>query len=91
MAHLASVDLLISTAYQASFDKNICESDEWRKRRVFLFKAKFFPKISESKMGEGNFIGGQIKQIFTDHDFGTKLNAAERQTERHLKTSAETF
>jgi hypothetical protein len=58
---------------------------------LIVYLRQIFPKISESKMREGIFIGAQVKQIFTDHDFSTKLNATERQPQRHLKTSAETF
>jgi len=57
----------------------------------FVYLRQIFPKINESKMREGISIGAQIKEPFTDHDFRTKLNATEKQPERHLKTSAETF
>jgi hypothetical protein len=57
----------------------------------FVYLRQIFPKISESKMREGIFIGAQIKQPFADHDFSTKLNATQKQPERHLKTFAETF
>jgi hypothetical protein len=29
-------------------------------------------------MKEGIFVGPQIRQLFEDHDFGTKLSATER-------------
>jgi hypothetical protein len=32
-----------------------------------------FTKISEAKMREGIFFGPRIKQLFKDHEFGTKL------------------
>jgi hypothetical protein len=31
-------------------------------------------------MKEGIFIGPQIKQLFEDHNFSTKLNATDRRT-----------
>jgi hypothetical protein len=44
----------------------------------FVYLRQNFPKISGSKMREGIFVGAQIKQLFTHHDFSTKLNATER-------------
>jgi hypothetical protein len=38
-----------------------------------------FPKISADKKKEGIFVGPQIKQLFEDQDFGTKLNSTERR------------
>ena len=45
----------------------------------FAYLRQKFPKISEAKMKKGIFIGPQIKQLFEDHDFSTKLNATERR------------
>jgi len=38
-----------------------------------------FPKISEAKKKDGNFIGPQIQQLLKDHDTGTELNTTERR------------
>ena len=35
--------------------------------------------MNEAKMKEGIFIGPQIKQLFKDQDFSTKLNTTERR------------
>jgi len=50
-----------------------------------------FPKINEAKMKEGIFIGPQIRQLFKDQDFSTKLHSTEEEPGRHLKASAATF
>jgi hypothetical protein len=83
VAHLALVkkekSLSTSSTYEARFYKNICEIDGKRTRRFCLFKEKIF-KISEAKMKEGIFVGPQIKQLFEDQDFSTKLNATDIRT-----------
>jgi len=81
--------LFDSFAYQARFDKNICESD--KESKGFAYLRQNFPKINEAKMKEGIFIGPQIRQIFEDQDFGTKLHSTEEKPGRHLKASAATF
>jgi hypothetical protein len=43
----------------------------------FAYLRQIFPKINEAKKKEGIFLGPQIKQLFEDGDFSTKLNAAE--------------
>jgi hypothetical protein len=35
------------------------------------------PNICEAKVKEGIFVDAQIKQIFEEHDYSTKLNATE--------------
>ena len=40
----------------------------------FNYSGQKFAKISEDKRKEGIFIGLQIKQLFEDHDFNTKLS-----------------
>jgi hypothetical protein len=42
-------------------------------------------------MIEGIFIGTQIKQIFKDLNFSTKLNSRERKPGRRSETSSEFF
>jgi hypothetical protein len=38
-----------------------------------------FPNTCEAKLKEGIFVYAQIKQLFEDHDYSTKLNATERR------------
>jgi hypothetical protein len=57
----------------------------------FPFLRQKFPKISEVKKKEGIFIGPQIRQIFKDQDFSTKLNTTDRRDWKHFKTSADTL
>jgi hypothetical protein len=47
-------------------------------RRFCIFKEKV-ATISEAKMKEGIFIGPEIKQLFKDPDFSTKLNTTYRR------------
>jgi hypothetical protein len=49
------------------------------KSEGFSYLKQTFPKISETKLQEGSFVGPQIKQIFEDQTFSTKLNATERR------------
>jgi hypothetical protein len=42
-------------------------------------------------MKEGIFIGPQIRQLFEDQDFSTKLHSTEEKPGMHLKASAATF
>jgi hypothetical protein len=44
----------------------------------FAYLKQIIPKISEAKLTEAIFFGPEIKQLFEDHDFSTKLNATER-------------
>ena len=37
-----------------------------------------FPNIYEAKFKEGIFFDAQIKQLFEDHIYNTKLNETER-------------
>ena len=46
-----------------------------KESEVFAYSRQKVPKISEAKMKEGIFFGPQMKQIFEDHDFNTKLNS----------------
>jgi hypothetical protein len=41
----------------------------------FTYLREKLPKISEAKIKEGIFVGPEIKQLFEDHDFNTKLNS----------------
>ena len=61
----------------------------WMKKSFCLFKAKF-PNVYEAKLKEGIFVGAQIKQIFENHIYGTKLNATDRRVLEHLKKTTET-
>jgi len=45
----------------------------------FVSLRENFPKVSGAKMKEGIFVGPQIKQIFEDQTFSTKLNFTERR------------
>jgi hypothetical protein len=38
-----------------------------------------FPKISVTKKKEGIFVGPQIKELFEDLNFSTKLNSTKRK------------
>jgi hypothetical protein len=42
-------------------------------------------------MKDGIFVGPQIKQLFEDQYFSTKLNAKDRRAWGHLKTSERPF
>jgi hypothetical protein len=51
----------------------------YEEREEFSYLRKKIPKISEAEMKDGIFVGPQIKQLFEDHDFSTKLKATERR------------
>ena len=46
---------------------------------VFEYLRQKFPRISETKIKEGIFVGPQVKQLFQVADLKNKLNAAERR------------
>jgi len=46
----------------------------------FVSLGENFPKINGFRKKEGIFVSPQIKQIFEDQTFITKLNFAERRT-----------
>jgi hypothetical protein len=45
----------------------------------FAYLRQKLRKISETKMKEGIFVVPQIKQLFEDQDFSTKLNDTARR------------
>jgi hypothetical protein len=57
----------------------------------FAYLRQIFPKTSEAKMKEGIFLGPQIKQLFEDGDFSTKLNAAESKVWDAFENVCRTF
>jgi hypothetical protein len=62
-----------------------------KESKGFAYIRQKFSRISEAKMNEGIFVGPQIKQLFEEQDFSTKLNSTEREEPgRHFKMSAET-
>jgi len=58
--------LFASVAYHAWFDKNICESG--KESKGFAYLRQNIPKIIETKMKEGIFVGPQIQHLFEDED-----------------------
>ena len=44
-----------------------------KESKGFTYLRQKFPKISEVKMNEGIFVGPQVKQLFEDQEFGTKI------------------
>ena len=46
---------------------------------VFEYLRQKFPRISETKIKEGIFVGPQVKQLFQVADLKNKFNAAERR------------
>jgi hypothetical protein len=67
--------LFDSFACQVRFNKNICERD--KESKGFAYLRQNFPTINEGNMKEGIFIGPQIRQLFEDQDFSTKLHSTE--------------
>jgi hypothetical protein len=53
----------------------------------FAYLRQKFPKINEVKIKEGCFVGPQIKQLFEDQGFSTKLIPQKEEPGRHLETS----
>jgi hypothetical protein len=51
-----------------------------KESKEFAYLRQKFPKINEAKMNEGIYTGLQIKQLFEDQGFSTKLNSTERRT-----------
>jgi hypothetical protein len=82
--------LAASTAYQARFDKYICESDEHVRRRVCLFKA-YFPKISEAKMKDRIFVVQQIHNYSKTKRLLQNKIIQKKEPGRHFKTPVETL
>jgi hypothetical protein len=39
---------------------------------------QIFQKIFEAKLKEGDFVDAQIKQLFNEYDYSTKLKATDR-------------
>jgi hypothetical protein len=56
-----------------SLIRNICESG--KESKGFANLRQNVPKINETKMKEGIFIGSQIQQLFEDQDLSTKLHS----------------
>ena len=50
-----------------------------------------FPKISEAKIKKRIFIGPQIKQLFKDKHFSTKLNSSEIKAWNVFKNICKNF
>jgi hypothetical protein len=51
--------------------------DGWNK--AFASLRQKFPNVYEAKLKEGILVDAQIKQLFEDHIYITKLNATERR------------
>jgi hypothetical protein len=71
-------NLLISTAYKAGLI-NIFVKDLCKESKGSGYLRQKFPKISAVKKREGIFVGPQIKQLFGDQDFATKVYSTERR------------
>ena len=50
-----------------------------KQTKGFAYLSQAFARLSETKMTEWIFVGQQIKQLFEDDDFSTKLNGTERR------------
>jgi tRNA 2-selenouridine synthase SelU len=83
-------NLFASIVYQAWFDENVCEAMD-KESKGFAYLRQKFPKISEAKVNEGIFIGPQIKQLFKDQDFSTKLNSTERRALNAFENTCRNF
>jgi hypothetical protein len=58
---------------------NIHVKDVCKESKGSGYLRQKFSKISAAKNKEGIFVGPQIKQLFEDQEFGTKLNSKERR------------
>jgi len=50
-----------------------------KQTKGFAYLSQAFARLSETKMTEWIFVGQQIKQLFEDDNFSTKLNGTERR------------
>jgi len=57
----------------------------------FVYLRQNFPHISEAKITGDIFVGAQVKQLFQDPDFKTKLNADERRGWNAFKNACSYF